>query len=308
LPTSSAFCPHFTERFAVPEHDPTNTSVQSAVAGYIDAHVHVWTTDFERYPLATEFTPSQMIPARFTPEDLLASSKPLGVNRTVLVQMVFYGNDNSYMLDCIEQHPGVFSGIALVDEHGSNPAREMCRLKQFHVRGVRIVPPQRGAANWIDGPGMHAMWGAAADEGLAMCVLIDADDLPAINRMCGRFPNTRVVVDHCARIGRDGQFRPSDVQQLCRLAIHPHVYVKASAFYFLGAKQPPYTDVLPLIRQLVEAFGPQRLMWATDCPFQVMAPHTYLASLELVRDRLDVVSPTDREWILGRTAETLFFN
>ena len=34
-----------------------------------------------------------------------------------------------------------------------------------------------------------------------------------------------------------------------------HTYVKLSAFYHLGAKRPPYTDVLPMLRRLVDAFG-----------------------------------------------------
>jgi predicted TIM-barrel fold metal-dependent hydrolase len=275
---------------------------------FIDAHVHVWTDDLERYPLAAGFKKEQMKPPTFTAEHLLSLAKPLGINRIVLIQMNFYGYDNSYMLDCIRQHPGVFSGIAQVDEHGPGPACEMKRLKGLGVRGVRIFPPQRGAKGWLDGAGMQTMWAAAAKEGIAMCPLIDVDELPAVDRMCEKFPDTTVVIDHFARIGGDGQFRDSDIKLLCSLARHPHVHVKTSAFYYLGAKKPPYTDVLPMIRRLVEEFGPQRLMWASDNPFQVQPPHTYEASLALIRDRLDLVSPDDRQWILERTAAKLFFD
>ena len=45
----------------------------------------------------------------------------------------------------------------------------------------------------------------------------------------------------------------------------------------------------------------------TDCPYQVQAPHTYSDSVKLVRDRLDFLSAEDREWLLRRTAETVFF-
>lgn len=286
----------------------TDTSGQAAAESYIDAHVHVWTDDFDRYPLAAGFSKDHMRPPTFTPDELLALSKPLGVNRIVLIQMSYYGFDNSYMLDCMREFPGVFSGIAQVDEHGADPAAEMRRLKGLGVRGVRIRPPQRGAQGWLDGPGMRAMWTAAAEERLAMCPLIDADDLPAVDRMCRAFPNTPVVIDHCARIGGDGQFREADIQALCKLSQHPRVYVKLSAFYFLGAKQPPYTDVLPLLNRLVAAYGPKRLMWATDSPFQVLPPHSYKASLGLIRDHLTTVSPSDRQWILERTAASLFFS
>jgi predicted TIM-barrel fold metal-dependent hydrolase len=275
---------------------------------YIDAHVHVWTNDYESYPLAAGFTKDKINPPRFTPEDLFALSRPLGVDRIVLIQMNFYGFDNSYMLDCMRQNPGVFSGIAQVDEHGAGPACEMKRLKTLGVRGVRIFPSRRGAKGWLDGLGMQAIWTAAAEERLAMCPLIDVDELPAVDRMCEKFPDTPVVIDHFARIGGDGQFRDSDIQLLCSLARHKKVHVKVSAFYYLGAKQPPYVDVLPMIRRLMDSFGPERLMWATDSPFQVMPPHTYKASLELVRDRLDFASASDRQWILERTAAKLFFD
>jgi predicted TIM-barrel fold metal-dependent hydrolase len=282
-------------------------TAQPETRGYIDAHVHVWTEDLERYPLADGFSKDQMKPPSFTPEELLALAKPLDVNRIVLIQMNFYGYDNSYMLDCMRQYPGVFSGIAQVDESGAGPACEMKRLKGLGVRGVRIIPPRRGAQGWLDGPGMQTMWTAAAEEGLAMCPLINVDELPAVDRMCEKFPKTTVVIDHFARIGGDGQFREADIQRLCNLARHPHVYVKLSAFYYLGEKKPPYTDVLPMIRQLVDRFGARRLMWASDNPYQVQPPHTYKASLELVRDRLDFATPTDREWILEKTAASLFF-
>ena len=42
--------------------------------------------------------------------------------------------------------------------------------------------------------------------------------------------------------------------------------VKVSAFYALGAKQPPYDDLVALIRPVYDAFGAQRLIWASDCP------------------------------------------
>jgi predicted TIM-barrel fold metal-dependent hydrolase len=117
-----------------------------------------------------------------------------------------------------------------------------------------------------------------------------------------------VVIDHFARIGEDGQVRDADVQQLCDLARNKHAYVKVSAFYALGEKKAPYTDLVPMIRRLLDAYGPERLMWATDCPYQVQEGHTYEDSIALIRDRLDFLSAGDREWLLRKTAERVFFS
>ena len=83
--------------------------------------------------------------------------------------------------------------------------------------------------------------------------------------------------------------------------------MKVSAYYALGQKQPPYLDLGPMIRRVREAFGAERLMWASDCPFQVLGQHTYADSVELIRSRLDFLSTEDREWILKKTAERVFF-
>ena len=93
---------------------------------------------------------------------------------------------------------------------------------------------------------------------------------------------------------------------------HPQVNVKVSAYYALGAKKPPYDDLAPMIRRLRDAYGSQRLMWATDCPYQVQPgpggeAHSYAASLELVRDRLDFLSRAERLDILRNTARLVFF-
>src|SRR5262249_7467789 len=103
--------------------------------GLIDAHSHVWTPDVARYPLAAPFKPSDMAPASFTPEELLAQARPCGVSRAVLIQMSYYGFDNRYMLDSMKRFPGVFGGVAVIDEHAANVGDTMRSLKKQGVRG-----------------------------------------------------------------------------------------------------------------------------------------------------------------------------
>ena len=90
------------------------------------------------------------------------------------------------------------------------------------------------------------------------------------------------------------------------LAAHRNVFVKVGAFYALGKKTPPYLDLGPLIRRVVQAFGARRCMWESDCPFQVVS-HRYEDSIALIRDRLDFLSKDDRDWLLFRTAEQTLF-
>ena len=284
----------------------TGWAADSDSEGYIDAHVHVWTPDTKKYPLRPGFRREDMKPPSFTPEELFAHCRPVGVRRVVLIQMSFYRFDNSYMLDMIRQYPGVFSGVAVIDED-AQPRATMLRLAQQGVRGFRISPFRRPQREWLQGTGMKTMWKCGGENGLAMCPLINPRLLPSIDRMCEQFPDTKVVVDHFGRVGIDGQIRKEDLDNLCRLARHKNAHVKVSAYYALGKKQAPYTDLGPMIRRLRDAFGSERLMWASDCPFQVVRGHQYKPSIDLIQSGLDFLTDNDRQWILRRTAQRVFF-
>lgn len=274
--------------------------------GYVDAHVHVWTDDFEHYPLAEGYTPRAMIPPTFAPEDILRHAEPSGVDRVVLVQMSYYGTDNSYMLDTIRRYPGVFGGIAVIDEGRPDVEEEMNRLAEQGVRGFRIQPRQSPAGDWLETEGYHRMFAEAAKRHLMLCCLMGPDGIDSVAAMCGQYHHAPVVIDHLCRIGMDGSIRDSDVDALCRLCIFENLKVKISAFYALGQKQPPHDELLPMIQRVCDAFDPRALMWGSDCPYQVQE-ETYEDGLALVRDRVSFKSADAREWILGKTAESYFF-
>ena len=273
---------------------------------FIDAHVHVWTNDFRKYPLAPGHTPEEMMPRVFPPGEILRIARPSGVRRIVLIQMSYYGFDNSYMLDVIRSRPKVFCGVAVVDWNGAAPDVRMKQLAGQGVRGFRIYPGRTAPAQWLDGEGFEKMFRCGAEERLSMCPLINPDGLAALDRQCTKFPDTPVVIDHVARIGAAPPIREADVRALCALSRHPNVKVKVSAFYALGEKKPPHRDLLPLLKRVYDAFGARRLMWASDCPFQTAA-ETYEDSISLVRDHLDFATPEDRDWMLLRAAEESFF-
>jgi predicted TIM-barrel fold metal-dependent hydrolase len=273
---------------------------------HIDAHVHVWTPDTTRYPLAPGFTKENMKPPSFTAEQLFAHCKPEGVDRIVLIQMSFYRFDNSYMLDTMKRLPGVFGAVGIVDSTKERPDDDMAKLAKAGVRGFRVRLPDPPDPKWLETPGYERMFLYAADRKLAICPLMDPRGLPSLSRMCARFPHTRVVIDHFCRIGIDGEIREADVAALCKMADYPEVRVKISAFYALGQKKPPHEDLVPMFKKLHAAFGAKRLMWASDCPFQV-DNESYKDSISLVRDRSPWLTADEREWMLRKTAEEVFF-
>ncbi|MEC5127424.1 amidohydrolase family protein [Verrucomicrobiales bacterium BCK34] len=275
---------------------------------WIDAHVHVWSQDRKAYPISENFADKDINPPIYSPEDLIADQKGTGVTRTLLIQMSFFEFDNSYMLDVIEGAPKQFQGVAIVDESQSDVAATMKSLLGKGVGGFRLYAFPDKVKKWDASGGIHTMWKTGSETGQAMCCLTDPASLPVIKTMCEKYRDTRVVIDHFARIGMKGEADPGQLDQLLALADFPNVYVKTSAFYALGKKAPPYTDLGPMIKQLRDAFGSERLMWASDCPYQVQGEHSYDASVDLITKKLDFLSGEDIENMMRRTAEGLFFS
>ena len=278
------------------------------MTNYIDAHAHVWTDDYDRYPLGPAYKPANANPPTVLPDQVLGHARPCGVNRIVLVQMSYYQDDNRYMTDVIRQYDGVFAGIGIVDPQGDDPIGQMRRLADQQVYGFRVQPKNDVMDQWLDGDGYTRMFRAAADQRQAICPLISPNALPALARRCAEFPDTPVIIDHICLIGASGQIHDDDVAQLCAMAQYPAVMVKISAFYALGRKQAPYDDLGDLIHRIYQSFGPARLMWASDAPYQFLKGHTYADSVALMEDHLDFISATDRDQIMRATAEDFFFN
>lgn len=275
--------------------------------GYIDAHVHVWTDDYDSYPFAEGHDPDKAVPRTFFADDILGRARPCGVDRVVLVQMSYYNTDNSYMLQVMGDHPGVFGGIGVVDSDGAAPDEDMLALAASGVYGFRVSGRGASAETWCDSSGFTRMFAAGAQHRLALCPLIGVDALPALARRCREFPQTPVIIDHLCLIGTSGTIEDTAVDALCSMAQYDNVMVKLSAFYALGAKTPPYHDLTDLIKRVIDAFGPERLMWASDAPYQVQNEHTYAASVALMQEGLDFLGQAEREQIMRATAEGFFF-
>jgi len=210
------------------------------------------------------------------------------------------------MLDMIKLYPEVFVGTAVIDPQ-AEPVKRMRELAPKGVRAFRILPKLTKAEKWLEPEGYAAMFVEGAKANQAMSCLINPADLPELDRMCTKYPDTPVIIDHLCRIGGDGTIREADVTALCAMAKHKRVMVKIGAFYAFGEKKPPYADLVPLVKSVLKAFGVERCMWETDCPFQVGPGHTYQDSVDFVIKKLDFLTADDRDWLMRRTAEEFFF-
>ncbi len=133
-----------------------------------------------------------------------------------------------------------------------------------------------------------------------------------------KYPNLNIIIDHLG-IKAPPLEQPDDpmwkhLPAVLALAKYPNVSLKLCGAPALSKEAYPYKDVWPYIRQLVDAFGAERLMWASDIPrfrgrigFSMRVAHaqqdypgkhTYAESLAFYKDT-DMLSQKEKELILG---------
>ena len=282
----------------------------------IDAHAHIWSDDTDKYPLAPGLCGKDLWFPSFTIEELLERGSTAGVNRFNLIQMTCYGLDHSYIEDVISANPSrlVGTGIipAITDVSLPSPERTMKALAKkgiysFRIRGRSTRPAFDNRQQWMDHPGFEKMFSTGAKHNLILSFLMTPADLTELDRMCGRFPETPVIIDHFCLIGKNNRYFEREIQELCQIARHPRVMIKLGAFYALGMQKPPYRDMLGLIRRVVDAFGPERCMWESDAPLQTKKGHSFKDAVAIIQEHAEFLSDTDKQQILAGTAESLFF-
>ena len=293
-----------------------------AAGKIIDAHCHVWTPDTERYPLPAGFASDDFWLPSFTPDDHFEYSRVVGDVRINLVQMTWYGLDHSYILDLIAAHPDRFVGTGIVpgvvDVSLASPDKAMVALSRGGIYAFRIRGGKGARMSfndwprWLDHPGYESMFVAGAEHNLALSFLMGTDDIPELDRMCTLHPETPVIIDHMGGVRMvDGEFPEEKVDAVCSMAGHKRVMLKVGPIHAMGDRERGFTDVLPVLRRVVDAFGPERCMWESDSggPVRLEDPEKdYLASVDVVRKHADFLSESDKEQILFKTAEDFFFN
>ncbi|MGH9658882.1 MAG: amidohydrolase family protein [Bryobacteraceae bacterium] len=266
----------------------------------IDPHVHVWIKHRE-FPWAKETTRPPEKDA--TPEMLLDLMKSSGVEKTVIIQVIHYRWDNSYLARVLKQYPRHFLGVARVNPEDPAAPDHLSRLvKEQGFRGVRLSPSGNEAGDWIRGDLMPPLWKRCHDLKVPMTILAPVTRMPDVARLIEKFPSLTVVIDHMADSPLD---KPAELEKLIALQRYPKVYVKVSHTWSLSKQPYPYLDSQAQVKRLYDTFGPRRLMWGTDWP--LVENHCgYAKALALVRDEMKFLNDADKQWMLSKTVEKVW--
>lgn len=211
-------------------------------------------------------------------------------------------------------HPDRFAWLLRVSRHDPEFASVIRQVRDAPGGRAIRVDPGLTAENrraFAEG-GYDHIAAAAADAGLPLFGFAP-DDPAAFARLAAEFPSLRLVVDHCglfsnsmrATIGGGAPAR-DDAQlalfdEVLALSRFPNVALKwghASAMFDRPAW--PGDALAPILRRALDAFGAERVMWASD--FSVNQRGESWAELLFGMRAAPGLRDAERAAVLGGTA------
>ncbi len=230
--------------------------------------------------------------------------KANGVSKTVLIQVIHYRYDNRFTLDTLKRYPETFKAVCRVDPLDPAAPDHLSSWTEKGFRGVRISPAGNASGDWFHGPLMPPLWKRCEELKVPMTVLAPIGRMPDAEALISKYPELTVVIDHMADCPVN---QPKELEKLIALARYPKVFVKISHTWSLSKTGYPYLDAQEHVKRLHQAFGPNRLMWATDWPIvEQTANASYAKALTVVRDDMKFLNEDDKRWMLSKTIERVW--
>ena len=280
-----------------------------------------FTVDDEDYYV--QYMPVGMQNQEAPPELMLAQMTYAGVDHAVLQAGGAYGAMTEYNLFAQGQYPDKLTGLVHLDEAMGGTQAELRILEAAAARGGKgIYFNSEGCARhgfpWpLDAPEMEPLWDAADRHELVLCLEIGAGPLytvegyltnmRAVARVLDRFPRLKVHLAMGVPVqyfgAGDHWDLPADLEAIYRRDDF-HVEIMFPITWG-GDWDYPYHEAHPLIRDLCDRLGSEKLLWGSDMP-NVERFCTYRQSLDYVRRYCDFLSPVEMDRVLGDNTARLY--
>lgn len=270
----------------------------------VDAHLHIWRA-MASYPNpgGTIVSPLSDVPLELLTEYLDEHH----VDRAVLVQPLYPGEDNSYIAACTAAQPERLAAVCVVDPRAAAaPDRLEYWVRERGCRGLRLRPrvPAEGAV--FGAASTFPLWERCRALKVVVNVLMDPEHLRALAALAERFPEVPVVIDHMGHPDVTAGVGAPDFQALLALARRPNVHVKITGHYYYSRQPHPFQDCWDYVRAVYDHFGAARLIWGSDFP-HVLLKVGYRRSLHLPKRAFGFLSDADRALAMGQNAARLYW-
>ena len=122
-------------------------------------------------------------------------------------------------------------------------------------------------------------------------------------------PDLTLRIEHLGRCPHDAGHPDEHFDRVIQLAKYLNIHINIDGFLqhdypdHFALSTYPFERYQPFVRQVIEAFGPQRGMWGSEFPF---LNNPYDIGIRFINEMCSYLSANDRELIVGKTAANLW--
>ena len=227
-----------------------------------------------------------------------------GVDRAVIVQPLYPGADNHFVVECARTAPERFAVVCVVDPTSEDAIRQLkFWVEEEGCRGLRLRPVIASEEASFGDPSSFPLWEYAAQVGIVISVLAKQSHLGSIRKLAERFMDVTIIVDHLAL---PSSLDPRKCDNLLSLADCPNVLLKISGQPQYSRYGYPYDDCRQLVRAIYDRFGSKQMIWGSDFP-HVLLESGYARSRYWMERHCVYLSDDELIDVMGGNAATLYW-
>ena len=267
----------------------------------IDAHQHFWIYNQEEYKWIDE----SMVKLRrnFLPSHLNRVLKRNGIDFCVTVQARQNLQETKWLLELVQNNSfikGIVGWVNLKSNSVEQELEQFAAYKKF--KGIRHVLQDEKDDGYMLRSDFKQGLRQLEKYGLTYDVLIYPRHIKYACTLVHEFPHQKFIIDHLAKpLIKESKIEPwkKDMQKLAR---EDNVLCKLSGMVteanWNSWKQE---DFIPYMEIMLEAFGPNRLLFGSDWPVCTVVAK-YEQVLGIVTNFISSLSPAEQAHIMGQNA------
>lgn len=267
----------------------------------IDSHHHFWNYSAEEYGWIDDSM--EKLRRDFLPADLKQAIDSVGFEGVVSVQARQTTVETQWLLDFAAENEFILGVVGWVELCCSSVSEQLDQFSNHpKLKAVRHVVQDEPDDEFILRDDFNQGVALLKNYGLVYDILIFERQLAASIQFVDRHPGQKFVLDHIAKPQIGKSLMDPWQANIRELAKRPNVTCKVSGMVTEADHENWTPDELrPYWETVLEAFGPDRLMFGSDWPVCLLASG-YVRWHETMSEYASELSESEKESLFGGTA------
>jgi len=270
----------------------------------IDTHVHFWHYDKKRDAWITD--KMKTLQEDYLPQTISGTLRRNGVDGCVAVQVDQSELETLFLKELANTHDIIRGVVGWVDLQSEKLEERLHYFSQFNIiKGWRHIV-QAEADDFLLRPAFQRGVSLLQAFNYTYDILIYPKQLKSALEFVSKFPEQKMVIDHCAKPEIAAKKIDDWAILMGELAKRPNVYCKLSGLFTEARwKEWGPAEFYPYLDVVFKAFGTDRLLFGSDWPV-ILLSGIYVQWKSLLEKYMEHFDEEEKEKIFGSNAARFY--